>query len=517
MGLGVSTNVAALSASRSLSTADHAMRTSLERLSSGYRINRAADDAAGLAISEGLRAQLGGMTQAVRNTRDGISVVQTAEGALAQTTAVLQRMRDLVVQAANDGAVDAGAKAHVQAEITQLKAELTRIAGATAFNGTRLLDGGYTGRFQVGADVGDTIDVSISGALGAVGLGVNAIDVTRDASSVHGSAARGVGQPLGGAVSFIGATVSPVGVGQLTGVLTVGGVSLDLGAVGYVPAPGVIDNASAITQLNAAALAAGFTWFQGSGADVFIDDGDDLIFRSPTPALTDTASDLPPITAAFTQPTPALSLPVWTSAPTAAPPPEAGTLLFTRTTPADLLALRGTVTANGHTLDLGRVAYSGAGNQALAELNAAAKAAGITTEDAAFTLTSVGSGSPDDGPAVLFTGPVPAVDATSAEVAAATPVYRPGPSLIAVVDAAISVVSTQRAELGAAQNRFEHTLARLGVSIENTAAAESRIRDTDMAQETVALTRSQVVVQAGTAMLAQANQSPRAVLTLLQA
>ncbi|MGY5884117.1 flagellin N-terminal helical domain-containing protein [Modestobacter lacusdianchii] len=516
MGLGISTNVAALSAHRSLATSDGAVRTSLERLSSGYRINRAADDAAGLAISEGLRAQLGGMTQAVRNTRDGISVVQTAEGALAESTALLQRMRDLVVQAANDGAVDAGAKAHVQAEITQLKAELTRISETTTFNGTRLLDGGWAGRFQVGAGVGETMDVGIAAAMGAVGLGVNGIDVTRDASSVHGSAARGVGQPLGGGVSFIGATVSPVGVGQLTGTITVGGVSLDLGAVGFVPAPGVIDNASAIAQLNAAALDAGFTWFQGSGTDVFIDDGDDLIFRSPTPALTDTAADLPPITAQFTQPTPALGLPVWTTAPTAAPPPEAGALLFTRTTPADLLALRGTITVNGHTLDLGRVPYSGAGSQALAELNAAAQAAGITTDGNAFTLTTVGSGSPDDGPAVLFTGPVPDVTATSAEIAAATPVYRPGPSLIATVDAAISAVSTQRAELGAAQNRFEHTLARLGVSIENTAAAESRIRDTDMAQETVALTRAQVLVQAGTAMLAQANQSPRGVLALLQ-
>ncbi|WP_299952582.1 flagellin [uncultured Modestobacter sp.] len=516
MGLGVSTNVAALSAHRGLATSDRAVQTSLERLSTGYRINRAADDAAGLAVSEGLRSRIGGMTQAVRNTRDGIGVLQTAEGALAETTALLQRMRALVVQAANDGAVDAGGKAHVQAEITQLKAELTRIAGATSSNGTRLLDGTYAGRFQVGAEVGETIDVAVAGAMGAVGLGVHGIDVTRGATAVQGTPARGVGQPFGGGVSFTGATVSPVGVGQLTGVLTVGGVSLDLGAVGYVPAPGVIDNAAALVQLNAAAVAAGFTWFQGSAEEVFIDDGDDLLFRSPTPALTDTAADLPPITAEFTQPTPPLGLSVQVIAPTAAPPPEAGTLLITRTTPADLLALRGTITVDGHTLDLGRVAYSGDPGRALAELNAAAQAAGITTGSNAFTLTTLGSGSPDDGAAVLFTGPVPDVYATAAEVAAATPVYRPGPGLIATVDAAISAVSTQRAELGAAQNRLEHTLARLGVSIENTAAAESRIRDTDMAQETVALARHQVLVQAGTAMLAQANQSPRAVLTLLQ-
>ena len=517
MGLSVTTNVPAMTAHRSLATADQAMRTSLERLSSGFRINRAADDAAGLAISEGLRSQIGGSAQALRNTRDGISVVQTAEGALTETTSVLQRMRDLVVQAANDGGIGAEAKAHVQAELTQLEAELTRIAETTAFNGTRLLNGSYDGRFQVGADVGETIDVTIGGALGAAGLGVDRIDVTRDASSVQASAAQAVGQPLGGAVVFYGATVSPVGIGQLEGTIRVGAFSFDLGAVTYVPGRGVIDNASALVQLNAAAVAAGVAWFSGSGDDPFVDDGDDLIFRSPTPTASDTPADLGPITPSFDQPTPPLAVPVAADPPEAAPPPVAGALLFTRTTSTDLLTLRGTITANGHSLDLGKVAYSRAdGTQALADLNAAAKAAGITTEDDAFTRTVVGGSAVDDGPAIRFTGPVPAVNATSAEIAAATPVYTPAPDLISTIDAAIRTVTTQRAELGAVQNRFEHTLDRLGVSIENTTAAESRIRDTDMAAEMTRFTRSQVLAQASTAMLAQANQSPQAVLTLLQ-
>src|SRR5688500_19979953 len=128
MGLRVNNNIAALNAYRNLSVTDNQMSKSLEKLSSGFRINRAADDAAGLAISEGLRSQIGGLKVAVRNTQDGISVVQTAEGALTETTSILQRMRDLSVQAANDGGLNADAKGNIQKEITQLKSELTRIA-----------------------------------------------------------------------------------------------------------------------------------------------------------------------------------------------------------------------------------------------------------------------------------------------------------------------------------------------------------------------------------------------------
>src|SRR5689334_21844286 len=138
------------------------MNKSLERLSSGYRINRAADDAAGLAISEGLRSQIGGITQAVRNTQDGVSVVQTAEGGLNETTSILQRMRDLAVQSSNDSN-DTNSRAAINAETTALKSELDRIANKTTFNNVNLLDGSYTGKkFQVGYASGDTIQVDIN-------------------------------------------------------------------------------------------------------------------------------------------------------------------------------------------------------------------------------------------------------------------------------------------------------------------------------------------------------------------
>ncbi|MGY1854860.1 flagellin N-terminal helical domain-containing protein [Modestobacter sp. SYSU DS0290] len=173
MGLSVNTNIAAMNSYRNLSVTDGQMNKSLEKLSSGFRINRAADDAAGLAISEGLRSQIGGLKVAARNAQDGISVVQTAEGALTETHSILQRMRDLAVQASNDGALSDTDKAKADKEFQELALELDDIATKTTFNGTNLLDGTYTAKnFQVGANAGETLAVSIGdmGATSATGL-----------------------------------------------------------------------------------------------------------------------------------------------------------------------------------------------------------------------------------------------------------------------------------------------------------------------------------------------------------
>src|SRR3712207_2598404 len=178
MGLRINQNIAAMNAYRNLSVTDGQMSKQLEKLSSGFRINRAADDAAGLAISEGLRSQTGGLKVAVRNAQDGISVVQTAEGALTETHSILQRMRDLSVQGSNSGGLNDEAKGNIQAEIVQLKMELDRIADSTAFNGKKLLDGSFIASFQVGANAGETIGINIGTAMGSVGLGVAGVDVT---------------------------------------------------------------------------------------------------------------------------------------------------------------------------------------------------------------------------------------------------------------------------------------------------------------------------------------------------
>src|SRR3954469_6439376 len=179
MGLRVNNNIAALNAYRNLSVTDGQMSKSLEKPASGFLITRAANDAAGLAISEGLRSQIGGLKVAVRNTQDGISVVQTAEGALTETHSILQRMRDLSVQASNAGSMNADALKNVQSEIGQLKSELDRIADTTTFNGQKLLDGNYSKTFQVGANAGETIAVNVGTSMGSFGLGVSGVDVTK--------------------------------------------------------------------------------------------------------------------------------------------------------------------------------------------------------------------------------------------------------------------------------------------------------------------------------------------------
>src|SRR3954462_13649136 len=157
MGLRINQNIAAQNSYRNLSVTAGPMSKSLEKLSSGFRINRAADDAAGLAISEGLRAQAGGLKVAVRNAQDGVSVVQTAEGALTESHAILQRMRDLAVQSSNDGALSDADKTKADKEFQALVSELDDIASRTTFNGTKLLDGSYTAKdFQVGANSAET-------------------------------------------------------------------------------------------------------------------------------------------------------------------------------------------------------------------------------------------------------------------------------------------------------------------------------------------------------------------------
>jgi len=186
MGLRINQNIAAMNAYRNLSVTSGQMEKSLEKLSSGFRINRAADDAAGLAISEGLRSQIGGLKTAVRNAQDGVSVVQTAEGALTEVHSILQRVRDLSVQAANDGSNNTTSLGAIQSEITQLGTALTDIATRTDFNGKKLLDGtNATLSFQVGANAGDTATVNLTD-ITAIATAVTAISVATPAGATAG-------------------------------------------------------------------------------------------------------------------------------------------------------------------------------------------------------------------------------------------------------------------------------------------------------------------------------------------
>jgi flagellin len=393
MGLRINTNTAAQNAYRNLTVTDGQMSKSLEKLSSGFRINRAADDAAGLAISEGLRSQIGGLKVAVRNAQDGVSVVQTAEGALTETHSILQRMRDLSVQSSNAGGLSADAKGNIQSEISQLKSELTRIADTTQFNGTKLLDGTFSGKFQVGANVGESISVTVSTAMSSTGLGVSGVDVTTAAAGLTATtttaASAHATTPVAGVKTIDPGTLVQYGdFEKLNGTVTIGGKSLDLSTVKYASTD---DAAARLTKLNTAldnALGA-------SAVTATVNGGGDLVLTGSAGVVNETAAEV-----------------------------AAREVNFTQSTGAE-----GAITA---------------------------------------------------------------------------------------IDAAIKSVSTQRADLGAVQNRFDHTINNINVTVENLSASESRIRDTDMAQEMVEFTRAQILSQAGTAMLAQANQAPQGVLSLLR-
>ena len=402
MGLRINQNIAAMNAYRNLSVNDGMMAKSLEKLSSGFRINRAADDAAGLSISEGLRSQIGGLKVAVRNAQDGVSVVQTAEGALTETHAILQRMRDLAVQAANGGSQDSAAQGAANTEFTQLKGEVDRIANTTKFGSQNLLDGtfGTQPASVTGFDVnnsytvaaGDNFKIQVDTAGGGSQVTVNLAAGTYTGAAFAGQLENAVKAALSGGNAVDQANASKIHVTSQ-----------------------VVGNGASLT-INAD-LAAGKSFTLAVG----------------------------------TQGTPVAD---W-----------------------------GLAAASSNSAGAGGTFQVGANNNGSEQIGISISA----MTQAGLNLT--------------------AVDLSSTAAAQ---------SAITSLDTAIGNVSTTRATLGAYQNRFEHTINNLNVAVENLSASESRIRDTDMAQEMVSFTRSQILSQAGTAMLAQANQAPQSVMQLLR-
>ena len=378
----INTNVASLNAQRNLSGTNGALATSLQRLSSGFRINSAKDDAAGLAISERFTTQIRGLNQAQRNANDGISLAQTAEGALAEVGNNLQRIRELAVQASN-GTNSQGDRNALNAEVTQLKAEIQRVAEQTTFNGTRLLDGSFSAvAFQVGANAGETITVAGIANAQTAALGGT---FTRVSGSFNASALTGF------------ATAIAAGGVLLNGV--------DIGAIG----------AAANAQERAGQLVEAINRVSsqsGVGASYDAITGDVTLVSSAAVATTGTTNS--------------------------------------------------------------------------------ATVAGIAN---AFT-----------GTATTTTG-ITAVDVSS---------FTGAQLALGQIDNALTSVNSARANLGAIQNRFTSVVQNLSTSSENLSASRSRIKDADFAKETAELTRSQILQQAGVAMLAQANQVPQGVLSLLR-
>ena len=380
----INTNIVSLNAQRNLTSSQNALATSLQRLSSGMRINSAKDDAAGLAISQRMTSQINGLNQAARNANDGISMSQTAEGALGEIGNNLQRIRDLAVQSRN-ASNSVSDRTALNNEVQQLKSEIDRVASTTSFNGIKLLDGSFTNQaFQVGANVGETITIS--------GL-VNA------QSSSLGTSTSSTANVTGAAATAFTAITA--------GDLTINGVS-----VGAVAAGG-----NAATQ--GANIAAAINTVSGSTN------------------VTATAN-------------------------------ASGVVSLVNTSGSSTV-----------------VAFAGA--------TASTAITGLTAGTTAATSSTVAGFA-----GVNISTPV------GADVA------------IAAMDSALSAINAGRADLGAYQNRFSSAISNVQTTSENLTASRSRIVDTDFAAETATLSRNQVLQQAGTAMLAQANAMPQSVLSLLK-
>ncbi|MGY1664621.1 flagellin N-terminal helical domain-containing protein [Geodermatophilus sp. SYSU D00696] len=506
----IATHVAALHAHAALEWSDRSVTTSLRRLSSGVRIAGAADDATGLAVAEGLRARSRGTAVAVRNAQDGIGVVRTADGALDGIQAILRRMRDLAVQAGNAGAADASAADAVRTEFEQLRTELDDIADTTAFGGIRLLDGTYDRLLQVGADAGDTLRVviAVSGrAVDTAGLGLSRVDLTGGLGLPHTltpAVAVEPSTPAPGRLTLAVDSTSAAALAALTGTVEYDGRVLDLASVDRTGAVTAQDH---LDRLDAAVTAT-------LGAGPFTPTTAGLVLTGATPGPASLPADAAGLTPRYTGPVPAT---VDAADPAARGTAAPGRLVLAGDhVSADAYAdgfdaLVGTVGYGGRSFDLGSVDYTGAVTvqDRVDRLNAAAVAA-LGTGSTPFVATVSD---------LVFTGETPGPASTAADAAAVTPSYRGDAGTagtLRALDRAIGRVSSLRAELGAVDNRLSHRIDRLGVAIENAIASGSRIRDADTAAEATALVRSQLVAQAGTAVLAQATRSANVVLELLR-
>ena len=453
----ITTNISSLNAQRNLDRSQGALNTSLQRLSSGLRINSARDDAAGLAISERISSQVRGLNQATRNANDGISLSQTAEGALSQVTNNLQRIRELSVQSAN-ATNSASDRAALQQEVSQLVEEIDRVATTTNFNGVNLLDGTFTSQqFQVGANVGETITVSnissartstlgqrteaaVTGsAVGAAaisGLTVNGASISSD------NDARALATAVNNSAAGVTATANATAVAgttqvaaALTGTITINGVTT---ASFSTTTDATLSRTTTVDAINAISAATGVTATDTGATGT---------------GVTLAAADGRNVTVAFT---------TLTAAATGVG--GAGTTRSTVSLVGDsAITIGGTVTNSG---------FSAA------------------TTNASLTGTALSN-----------------IDISSVSGAEAA---------IQSVDGALTQINSSRATLGAIQNRFDSVIVNNQTAAENLSAARSRIRDADFASETASLSRSQVLQQAGTAILAQANQLPQNVLALLR-
>jgi len=622
----INTNMASLNAQRNLTTSQSALQTSLQRLSSGLRINSARDDAAGLAISDRMTSQIRGLNQAARNANDGVSLAQTAEGGLSALGDSLQRIRELAIQSANSTNT-ASDRASLNAEAQSLLAEISRVASTTQFNGLNLLDGTFAAsQFQVGANANQTISVSIggastnqigsyqqagtavtstaftgagftitpSGSTTATTIGVSAATgsvgnnlVTADSAAAKAVAINAktvdTGVTAAATNSLVAASAPTAHSGSLaSGALIINGVSI--GAIASSTSA-VTQGGNAATAINAQTSTHGITATADASTGkltLAAADGRNIVIT----ALTATADGVTAIqnvtgldasthaTAASGNDTFTLQVGgVYSAAAAGAGQLEDGdtfvldgltyemdsnasvtgsnvavtvvdldTAIVTanaiRTainaqydalnTTAHITSAAGTATLTVTNNKLGAsgtlAAYSEAGVVGGGGAGALVQGAETAGTDAGYTATDVttrGTLTLSSGTGFTVAGGTEAgLSSTSAALTTLSTTnistVTGANAAIAILDGALSQVNTMRASLGAVQNRFSSVVSSLTTSSENLTAARSRIVDADFASETAALTRGQILQQAGTAMLAQANQLPNTVLTLLR-
>lgn len=510
MALTINTNVASLNAQRNLGKSQNDLSRSMERLSSGLRINSAKDDAAGLAISDRMTSQIRGLNQAARNANDGISMAQTAEGALQETTNILQRMRELAIQSAND-TNSASDRASLQAEVNQLQQEMSRIATSTSFNGQNVLDGTLNdAQFQVGANANETISFSIPSAR-STELGNHLLISSNDtATGIEGattaataadsaSAGNNVGDqtlsifgPESTLASEVtveendsakeiidkinivstatGVTAEAITTATLSGIGTAGIVSFDLAGTNAtagdeIPVSALVeaDNLSALaTAINdqtgntgiTASLSGDkkeITLTQASGFDIKISS----YIHSAAADMTVAGNETDP--------------------------------------PVPVTLTSGDSTVNNSTVVGGEISFYSNGSFNVTSDAAVADGSIFNTAAAAANGSELQSIDDMDISTVLGAS-----------------------NAIRSIDGALGQINRIRGDLGALQNRFESTISNLNNVSENLSAARSRILDADVAQETSALTKSTILQQAGVAILAQANTTPQLALQLLQ-
>ena len=504
MAATINTNVASLTAQRNLGVSQGSLNTSIQRLSSGLRINSAKDDAAGMAISERFTSQIRGMNQAVRNANDGISLAQTAEGAMKAAGDMLQRVRELAVQSAN-ASNSASDRQALQQEVNQLVAELDRVAQTTEFNGGKLLDGSFgTQQFQVGANANQTI-VAATANLRTSVYGNN---------QVSGTNAAGV-SPTGTLAA--GAAFAANGVGA--GAITING-ALGSAAVNVVANEHANKTAESInlqtqyTGVTATARTEVELKFGATGAYAITLESD----NKADPKTISFAVEGTGVTGseALSKAVQAINEQSSKTGVVASLNKDASGIVLTNAT-GNTVAVGKTAAANAGQITVTKQVGKGDGSvttagtsQALAAATGAAEVgvAGYITLDSDKSFSAVSTttvlGSTTFNSALKKVSDLDITDFGKASHSLKT------------VDSALSYIAGERAKLGALQSRFETSIAALQVTSENMSASRGRILDADFAAETANLSRTQILQQAGTAMVAQANQLPQGVLALLR-